>query len=400
MTGTGPDVLTFARNVLQAAAACNIERANLVAALLSLPEGDLAVPVTGLPSAAVPPVTVSAHLENSERLLTRYWVEKARASLRDKAPARNRAGDSPASNTYRTYDTHWIRLLEEFGDQPLVILAEQAHEFLNAAGAHARATAAQRASTRAANGLAVRRSAGDQAIRTAYTALNHVFRPAVREGILRLNPLDDYTVPRPQRAKKGSLGPERLQEMLQAAAHGGDDPELDLLIIWSDLEMAGRQATLVGLARQDLDRERQVVTVPDDKNGTPRVIPVSLELIDALLAHAARRGSTQPHQPVLCYADSTAERVHGLTGRRYDTLYRRLQRTLPWADNMQLTNHYLRHTAIQAVEKVAGYAVAHSFAGHAEGDITFTYLDHQLPDVAKAVAAAFGFAHPAAEVAS
>jgi integrase len=57
----------------------------------------------------------------------------------------------------------------------------------------------------------------------------------------------------------------------------------------------------------------------------------------------------------------------------------------------------LRHTAITAVERHAGYAVAQAFAGHCAASVTGTYTRARIAEVAAAVAALTGEPHPLAE---
>jgi integrase/recombinase XerC len=70
---------------------------------------------------------------------------------------------------------------------------------------------------------------------------------------------------------------------------------------------------------------------------------------------------------------------------------------LPWADRTPVSAHVLRHTAITAVGRLAGYPVAQAFAGHAPPSVTGRYLHASLTDVATAVAALTGQPHPLAE---
>jgi integrase/recombinase XerC len=69
---------------------------------------------------------------------------------------------------------------------------------------------------------------------------------------------------------------------------------------------------------------------------------------------------------------------------------------VPWAQRTPLTAHVLRHTAITAVERVAGFAVAQAFAGHQPGSVTGTYTKASIHEVASAVATLTGESHPLA----
>ena len=86
-----------------------------------------------------------------------------------------------------------------------------------------------------------------------------------------------------------------------------------------------------------------------------------------------------------------------ITRRRYNTVFDRARPCLPWAERTPVSAHILRHTAITAVERHAGFAVAQAFAGHSASSVTGTYTRARLAEVAAAVAASTGEAHPLAE---
>jgi integrase len=62
--------------------------------------------------------------------------------------------------------------------------------------------------------------------------------------------------------------------------------------------------------------------------------------------------------------------------------------------------HVLRHTAINAVARLAGYPVAQTFAGHTPAHVTGRYLNASLTEVAAAIATLTGEEHPLAPAAS
>jgi hypothetical protein len=83
-----------------------------------------------------------------------------------------------------------------------------------------------------------------------------------------------------------------------------------------------------------------------------------------------------------------------MSARRYDTIFRRARSCLDWADRTPVSAQVLRHTAINAVGRIAGYPVAQAFAGHAPPSVTGRYLHASIAEVAAAVAALTGEAHP------
>jgi len=99
---------------------------------------------------------------------------------------------------------------------------------------------------------------------------------------------------------------------------------------------------------------------------------------------------------VFWYRARGSQPCRPLTGRRYDTLFQRVQATLPWADQVAFTAHGLRHTAGTLVERLAGTQVARRFLGHADRTVTDTYTDASEAEVAAAVARLTGQPHPLA----
>lgn len=81
-----------------------------------------------------------------------------------------------------------------------------------------------------------------------------------------------------------------------------------------------------------------------------------------------------------------------------DRLFARARDVLGWDDRTPVSAHVLRHTAITRIGRIAGYPVAQAFAGHAPPSVTGRYLHATLADVATAVAALTGEAHPLAHL--
>jgi integrase len=91
-----------------------------------------------------------------------------------------------------------------------------------------------------------------------------------------------------------------------------------------------------------------------------------------------------------------------ITDRRYDQLWVRIGRELPWFRNQGISTHWLRHTTLTWVERNFGFAVAHAYAGHTDGrddrvSVTTTYVRATLTEVATALAALTGEPHPLAQ---
>ena len=132
-----------------------------------------------------------------------------------------------------------------------------------------------------------------------------------------------------------------------------------------------------------------------EKGGTVRWQPVSPTLMSHLLAHGDSRGGLESDQRLLRYANGRP-----ISSRRYDYLWQRLGRHLPWVATQQISTHWLRHTTLTWVERHFGFAVAHAYAGHTshcrDGSATATYVRASLSEVATALAALTGEPHPLA----
>ena len=64
---------------------------------------------------------------------------------------------------------------------------------------------------------------------------------------------------------------------------------------------------------------------------------------------------------------------HPLTRKRFETLWTRLKRDLPWLDEIHGRPHDLRITSASFVERAFGHAVAQGWLRHAAADVTDTY---------------------------
>lgn len=114
-----------------------------------------------------------------------------------------------------------------------------------------------------------------------------------------------------------------------------------------------------------------------------------------LVDHAEQRDAPRDGQ-LLRYTNGKS-----ITMRRYDYLWNRIGRHLPWVATQQISTHWLRHTTLTWVERNFGYAIARAFAGHTdsgtEPGATATYVRATLHEIAAAVAALTGEPHPLAD---
>jgi len=138
--------------------------------------------------------------------------------------------------------------------------------------------------------------------------------------------------PTPRRA----LPDTRLAEINQIAATTGDDPELDTLLLRLHTETACRRGGALALRPADLDPDQCLVLLRE-KGETVRWQPVSPTLMGRLVEHGQQRHAP-PDGQLLRYADGRP-----ITSRRYDHLWGRIGRRLPWVATQGISTHWIRH---------------------------------------------------------
>jgi len=89
-----------------------------------------------------------------------------------------------------------------------------------------------------------------------------------------------------------------------------------------------------------------------------------------------------------------------ITRRRYDHLWTRIGKHLPWVATQQISMHWIRHTTLTWVERNFGYAIARAYAGHgstaSNAGVTATYVRADLREIATALSALTDEPHPLA----
>jgi integrase/recombinase XerC len=287
--------------------------------------------------------------------------------------------------TLRAYGSYWNRVTEQWGTRRL---DEPTPSEIKQLVAHVKANVVHRRNARGG------RSAAENLI----AALRCLYKHAEDDGFIteRDNPARKVAKPRRLPSTRRAVADTRLAEICQVAATTGDDPELDTLILRLHTETACRRGGALALRPADLDREQCLVLLRE-KGETVRWQPVSPALMAALVQHAEQRHAP-PDGRLLRYTDGQP-----VTYRRYDGLWVRIGRHLPWARTQQISTHWLRHTTLTWVERNFGYAVAHAYAGHTDGagdtgSATSTYVRATLTEVAAALAALTGEPHPLAEL--
>jgi integrase/recombinase XerC len=287
-----------------------------------------------------------------------------------------------SAGTRRAYGSYWNRITGQWGDRRL---DEPTPSDIRQLMIYVKTHVVARRNARGG------RSAQEHLI----AALRCVYRRAVEDGLISEadNPALKVAKPRRLATTRRALPDTRLAEINQAAATTGDDPELDTLILRLHTETACRRGGALALRRRDLDPDQCLILLRK-KGETVRWQPVSPTLMARLVQHAQERHAP-PDGQLLRYADG-----HLITSRRYDHLWTRIGRHLPWVATQQISTHWIRHTILTWVERNYGYAVARAYAGHAEGGsdagATATYVRASLSEVAAALAALTGEPHPLA----
>jgi integrase len=257
---------------------------------------------------------------------------------------------------------------------------------------------------RARKRLAPKPIHGQGAREMCVAALRALFERMVSEDFIDKNPGKRLSKGKRSESKRRALTEDELTQLLDVVATGGDDPELDLALTWAELELGARRAGIVGLTVGRLDTVTQMADLWEKGNKVGSQ-PCSLELISHLLALAQNRGGNRclpghaefdPNAPALYYKDSTPEKPHPISTRRFDTLHKRIQLALPWANSARYSGHFLRHTISTMVERLAGYQTARQFLRHAGSGPTDTYVKAGTIEVAQAISAITGFSHPLA----
>jgi integrase/recombinase XerC len=332
----------------------------------------------------------AAELDAARLLLARLGVSPADLlnTEPDRAPAPTFAEYVPvvhaavSSGTRRVYGSYWQRIVEHWGtrrlDEPTPTEIHQLAEHLKA-------------------NIIVRRNGrgGRGATEHLVAALRCLYRHAENDGHLTAadNPARKVAKPRRLPSTRRAVPDTRLAEINHIAATTGNDPALDALLLRLHTETACRRGGALALRCVDLDPDQCLIRLRE-KGETVRWQPVSPTLMSHLQQHAQRRGATADG-PLLRYADGRP-----ITSRRYDHLWVRIGRHLPWVATQQISTHWLRHTTLTWVERNFGYAVARAYAGHAGSDsdagTTTTYVRASIHEVAAALAALTGEPHPLA----
>ena len=340
--------------------------------------------------AATDSTPTAADLDVARALLARLGISPADLLISgaDRTPAPTFAEYVPVvdaavgAGTRRVYGSYWNRILEHWGTRRL---DEPTPSEIRQLAEHLKANVVARRNARGGRGAAEHFIA----------ALRCLYRHAENDGHIAAgdNPARKVAKPRRLPSTRRAVPDTRLAEINQVASTTGNDPALDALLLRLHTETACRRGGALALRPVDLDPDQCLIRLRE-KGETDRWQPVSPTLMAYLQLHAAQRGATAAGQ-LLRYADGRP-----ITSRRYDHLWARIGRYLPWVATQQISTHWLRHTTLTWVERNFGYAIARAYAGHTEANghagTTATYVRATLPEAATALAALTGESHPLA----
>ena len=287
-----------------------------------------------------------------------------------------------SAGTRRAYGSYWNRVIEHWGGRRL---DEPTPSEIRQLMAYVKTHVVARRNARSG------RSAEEHLV----AALRCLYQRAVDDGLIAEadNPARKVAKPRRLPTTRRALPDTRLAQINEAAAATGDDPELDTLLLRLHTETACRRGGALALRPDDLDPDQCLIRLRE-KGETVRWQPVSPTLMGRLLEHGRQRHAP-PAGQLLRYANGRP-----ITSRRYDHLWTRLGRHLPWVRTQQISSHWIRHTTLTWIERNFGYAVARAYAGHTDGGsetgATATYVRASLAEVAAALGALTGEPHPLA----
>src|SRR5579859_7325245 len=286
------------------------------------------------------------------------------------------------TETRRAYSSYWNRVIDQWGDRRLdEPTPSEIRQLMSYVKTH----------------VVARRSArgGRSAQEHLVAALRCLYQRAVDDGLIAEteNPARKVAKPRRLPTTRRALPDTRLAQINEIAATTGDDPQLDTLILRLHTETACRRGGALALRPRDLDPDQCLVLLRE-KGETVRWQPVSRTLMGCLAEHGRERHAP-PDGRLLRYTDGRP-----ITSRRYDHLWVRIGRRLPWVATQGISTHWIRHTILTWVERNFGYAVARAYPGHtdrgSDAGATTTYVRATPSEVAAALAALTGEPHPLA----
>ena len=227
-----------------------------------------------------------------------------------------------------------------------------------------------------------RNSRNDVVPENCVGALRNMFALAVKHGIRSDNPAELIDkARRVAQEPRTALRRNEIIELVNVTRRDSNDPDLDLLLIRFMLETGCRRQGILDLTEEDIDITANRVRLTE-KGGTVRWQPVTAELVVQLLEHMKFRPTDDGVDRVFRQQLRSGQEFHQpITQKRFETLTGYWKNALGWVTQLGVSAHWLRHTAITSMDRIGGYAVARSFAGHKPQTVTDRYvtaLPHEL----------------------
>jgi integrase/recombinase XerC len=231
-----------------------------------------------------------------------------------------RVSDAVPIATRRAYATYWRRINDTWGDrrinEPTPLEIKQLCQS-------------------AKSNIVARKNSRDGRSATEHliAALRCLYRHAAADGLIPDADNPALKVPKPRRlpSTRRAIPETRLAQIIEITATTGNDPELDTLLLRLHTETACRRGGALNLRPCDLDTEQCLIFL-HEKGGTARWQPVSPILMRHLLAHSQTRGN-DPKAQLFCYRNQRP-----ITARRYDYIWSRIGKNLPWVAAQQSHN--------------------------------------------------------------
>ena len=201
---------------------------------------------------------------------------------------------------------------------------------------------------------------GANSIRLYLALLSHLFNVARKEwGMVELvNPVELVRKPKlPQGRDRRLVGDEEARLLAACAAM---NPELADIVIVA-IETAMRQGEIMGMEWRHVNWLEHTVYLPDTKNGTARVVPLSVRAEEALQRQQAR-GGLRPARGLHPASGLRPARVWTYTN---DGLRASYAKAVKRAGIVGLTFHDLRHEATSRLcEKGLPILTVQAITGH------------------------------------
>jgi integrase len=301
------------------------------------------------------------------------------------------------TTTFRTYDTNWKRLEAKYSELAIGELNKQiVKDFCFDAMQLAKATHAKNRKLREEKGLPVKEEDCHQAYNRALDTVATIVRHAIENGMITVSPLVGIKRKPLSEGDRHGLTQEQVEELFDTALNGGNDPALDYLIIWSILELACRSGGILHMQLGDIDMEHQTIRVRE-KLGKSRKQPVTQALAETLIAFATERGAKLSTDPVFYFHQKGPGQGRPLSRKRYETLWNRISKELPWVAEKRVSNHWIRHTTLSWLDRAGTpETIVSKYAGHGSANVTQRYTKVRLEEISRAHEQLFGKVHPLA----